>query len=148
MLPFFSVCHRSSFVADAPPNVHLSLETFNYDFPQISVITRFKPARGRSRPNHAIKMPLIVIAPHLNSARYESPLFAAPGADDGGSGTVTILEAFRALIQAGFRPEVPVEFHWYAAEEGGLLGSQDSRIRGLSRPTRTLQDTCIEGQGH
>ncbi|KAF8438929.1 hypothetical protein L210DRAFT_2235280 [Boletus edulis BED1] len=45
----------------------------------------------------------------------------APGADDGGSGTVTILEAFRALVQAGFWPEFPVGFHWYAAEEGGLL---------------------------
>jgi Zn-dependent M28 family amino/carboxypeptidase len=26
---------------------------------------------------------------------------------------------------AGFRPIKPVEFHWYAAEEGGLLGSRD-----------------------
>jgi leucyl aminopeptidase len=70
-------------------------------------------------------MPVIIIGSHLDSANYEFPLLPAPGADDGGSGTVTILEAFRALVQAGFRPEVPVEFHWYAAEEGGLLGSQD-----------------------
>ena len=70
-------------------------------------------------------MPVIIIGSHLDSANYDFPLLPAPGADDGGSGTVTILEAFRALVQAGFRPEVPVEFHWYAAEEGGLLGSQD-----------------------
>ena len=70
-------------------------------------------------------MPAIIIRSHLDSANYKSPLLPAPGAGDGGSGTVTILEAFRALVQAGFRPKVPVEFHWYAGEEGGLLGSQD-----------------------
>jgi len=66
----------------------------------------------------------------------------APGAEDDGSGTVTILEALRALLVSGFRPSRTVEFHWYAAEvwnilfkfryfsadlesqEGGLLGSQ------------------------
>jgi bacterial leucyl aminopeptidase len=34
------------------------------------------------------------------------------------------LEAFRELVATGFNPTYPVEFHWYAAEEGGLLGSQ------------------------
>ncbi|CAG8835880.1 11732_t:CDS:1, partial [Gigaspora margarita] len=44
--------------------------------------------------------------------------------DDDGSGTVTILEAFRVLAEGQFRPKRSVEFHWYSAEEGGLLGSQ------------------------
>jgi hypothetical protein len=35
------------------------------------------------------------------------------------------LEVFRSLIGIGFRPTRPVEFHWYSAEEAGLLGSQD-----------------------
>jgi bacterial leucyl aminopeptidase len=52
----------------------------------------------------------------------------APGADDDGSGTVTILEAMRVLltdsrITNGQMPNT-LEFHWYSAEEGGLLGSQ------------------------
>lgn len=52
----------------------------------------------------------------------------APGADDNGSGSVTILEAFRVLlsdstIASGQAPNT-IEFHWYAAEEAGLLGSQ------------------------
>ncbi|KAJ3489560.1 hypothetical protein NLJ89_g11520 [Agrocybe chaxingu] len=34
------------------------------------------------------------------------------------------MEAFRVLVTAGFRPSTPVEFHWYAAEEVGLRGSQ------------------------
>ena len=53
----------------------------------------------------------------------------APGADDDGSGTVTTLEALRLTIQqlvAGtFVPENTLEFHFYSAEEGGLLGSAD-----------------------
>lgn len=48
----------------------------------------------------------------------------APGADDDGSGSVNLLEAFRALVTSGFKPTTPVEFHWYSAEEGGLRGSQ------------------------
>ena len=55
-------------------------------------------------------------------------MLPAPGADDDGSGTVTILEAFRVLLSsddvvAGNAPNT-IEFHWYSAEEGGLLGSQ------------------------
>lgn len=47
--------------------------------------------------------------------------------DDDGSGTVTILEAFRVLLTdpdiASGSAENTIEFHWYAGEEGGLLGS-------------------------
>ena len=32
-----------------------------------------------------------------------------------GSGTVTILEAYRALLAANFTPIHDVEFHWYSA---------------------------------
>ncbi|KAH0835054.1 Zn-dependent exopeptidase [Lanmaoa asiatica] len=110
-------------IAGAPPGVHVSLSTFTHTFPQASVIARFEPTRGR--PKYGIKMPLIIIGAHQDSANKVFPLLPAPGADDDGSGTVTILEAFRALVQAGFKPELPVEFHWYAAEEPGLLGSQD-----------------------
>lgn len=53
------------------------------------------------------------------------PFLAAPGADDDGSGTTSTLTAFAALVNASFVPSTnPVEFHWYSAEEGGLLGSQ------------------------
>ncbi|GAB7363687.1 hypothetical protein MBLNU230_g4255t1 [Neophaeotheca triangularis] len=70
----------------------------------------------------------VVIGAHQDSINLFLPsIFAAPGADDDGSGTVTILEALRVLLQdpqilAG-ESENTVEFHWYSAEEGGLLGS-------------------------
>ena len=71
----------------------------------------------------------IVIGAHQDSINLFFPsLLAAPGADDDGSGTVTILEALRVLLRS---EEISqgnatntVEFHWYSAEEGGLLGSQ------------------------
>ncbi|RHY54709.1 hypothetical protein DYB34_007678 [Aphanomyces astaci] len=48
----------------------------------------------------------------------------APGADDDGSGTVTILESLKyLLVTPEWTPIRPVEFHWYAAEEVGKLGS-------------------------
>lgn len=49
------------------------------------------------------------------------------GADDNGSGTVTLMEIARAFQQAvldGFRPERSVLFLWVAGEEKGLLGSE------------------------
>ncbi|KAJ7760785.1 peptidase [Mycena olivaceomarginata] len=58
-------------------------------------------------------------------ASVENPFLPAPGADDDGSGTVTILEAYRALLKSKYIPTTPLEFHFYSAEEGGGLGSQD-----------------------
>ncbi|KAI9774554.1 MAG: Leucine aminopeptidase 1 [Geoglossum simile] len=71
----------------------------------------------------------VVIGAHQDSINLFLPaLLAAPGADDDGSGTVTILEALRVLLKSQDiikgQGENTVEFHWYSAEEGGLLGSQ------------------------
>lgn len=71
----------------------------------------------------------VVVGAHQDSINLFLPsIFSAPGADDDGSGTVTILEAFRVLLTSKDiikgKGENTVEFHWYSAEEGGLLGSQ------------------------
>ena len=70
----------------------------------------------------------VIIGAHQDSINLFLPsLLSAPGADDDGSGTVTILEAFRVLLKSNIthgQAENTVEFHWYSAEEGGLLGSQ------------------------
>ncbi|KAK5654514.1 hypothetical protein OQA88_7143 [Cercophora sp. LCS_1] len=71
----------------------------------------------------------VVIGAHQDSINLWLPsVLAAPGADDDGSGTVTILEAFRVILQSEAivkgEHENTIEFHWYSAEEGGLLGSQ------------------------
>ncbi|GJC93137.1 Peptide hydrolase [Colletotrichum higginsianum IMI 349063] len=111
--------HIAGIIAASPLHAHISLEYFTHEFPQSSIIARFEPkVRDFSKP-------LTIIGAHQDSANYLFPLLPAPGADDDCSGTVSILEAFRVLATSGYVPQDgPVEFHWYAAEEGGLLGSQ------------------------
>jgi leucyl aminopeptidase len=55
------------------------------------------------------------------------PFYRAPGADDDASGSGTCLQVLRTLVKQSFVPpaNLALEFHWFAAEEGGLLGSQD-----------------------
>jgi len=73
----------------------------------------------------------IVIGAHQDSVNWRSlnqQTSRAPGADDNGSGSMTILEALRVYLTSetvlAGEAENTVEFHWYAAEEAGLLGSQ------------------------
>ncbi|KAH6915257.1 peptidase [Coprinopsis sp. MPI-PUGE-AT-0042] len=94
----------------------IAITEFPHPWGQNSIIVRIN---GTSTSDNGV----VVISAHQDSTNMW-PFLAAPGADDDGSGTVTILEAYRALIAANFRPERAVEFHWYSAEEGGLLGSQ------------------------
>lgn len=47
-----------------------------------------------------------------------------PGADDDGSGAVTVLEVARTLLKSGMQFKKPIYFVWYAAEEIGLVGSK------------------------
>jgi len=69
--------------------------------------------------------PAVLLALVSNNACYKIQLLTL--SDDDGSGTVTILEAFRVLLSdsrvaSGQAPNT-IEFHWYAGEEAGLLGS-------------------------
>lgn len=71
----------------------------------------------------------VIIGAHQDSINLLFPsLFRAPGADDDGSGSVTILEALRVLLKSEAiikgNASNTIEFQWYSAEEGGLLGSQ------------------------
>lgn len=96
-----------------------TVKKFSHPWGQFSIIARI-PGRTNNT---------VVLGAHQDSINLFLPSFlAAPGADDDGSGTVTILEALRALLRsetiAKGQAENTIEFHWYSAEEGGLLGSQ------------------------
>jgi leucyl aminopeptidase len=98
---------------------HVRAEHFQHPWGQHSIIATV-PGKTNST---------IVVGAHQDSINLWLPsVLAAPGADDDGSGTVTILEAFRVLLQSEDlikgKHENTIEFHWYSAEEGGLLGSQ------------------------
>lgn len=67
--------------------------------------------------------PGIVIGAHMDTT--SSNVFNnKPGADDDGSGTVTVLEVAHTLLASGMQFKKPIYLIWYAAEEVGLVGSQ------------------------
>lgn len=98
----------------AAPNSAIVVEQFKHSFNQPSVIARI--------PGE--KPDMIVIGGHLDCTSGSASA-RSPGADDNGSGTVTILEILRVLAESGFKPKNTVEFQWYGGEEAGLLGSSD-----------------------
>ncbi|KAH7389286.1 hypothetical protein DE146DRAFT_680185 [Phaeosphaeria sp. MPI-PUGE-AT-0046c] len=108
---------RSYVPTESPINVSI----FQHRYRQSSIIARIPGKKEKT----------IVVGAHqdsINAAAGGNRTTAkAPGADDNGSGSMTILEAFRALLLnetvANGQAEHTIEFHWYAAEEVGLLGS-------------------------
>lgn len=94
----------------------ISIDEFYHSWGQHTIIVRINGS-------DATDDQIVILGAHQDSTNLW-PFLAAPGADDDGSGSVTILESYRALLASDFHPVRPVEFHWYSAEEGGLLGSQ------------------------
>jgi leucyl aminopeptidase len=77
---------------------------------------------------------VVILGGHLdsissNGGPRSDPSFIAPGADDNASGIAVLTEVVRAAMQVGFRPRRTVAFMGYAAEEIGLVGSQDIAAR-------------------
>lgn len=102
-------------IASANDKINVSL--VDHAWQQKSLVAQFP---GKEHPER-----VIVVGAHQDSINLILPsLLGAPGADDDGSGTCTIAEAFRVLVDNGFEPVNTVEFHWYSAEELGLWGSQ------------------------
>ncbi|KAI1487913.1 Zn-dependent exopeptidase [Biscogniauxia mediterranea] len=107
-------------IKDAGADKHgVKAEHFKHSWGQHSIVATI-PGQSNST---------VVIGAHQDSINLWFPsVLAAPGADDDGSGTVTILEAFRVLLSSEDvvkgKAANTIEFHWYSAEEGGLLGSQ------------------------
>ncbi|KAF9413605.1 Leucine aminopeptidase 1 [Podila epigama] len=109
----------SDLIEETEAESDISIRKFDHPWKQFSIIARFD---GR---NESLSNSPVIVGAHQDSVNMWLPQWGrSPGADDDGSGTVTILEVFRALVNTGFRPHRPVEFHWYSAEEAGLLGSQ------------------------
>lgn len=106
-------------ISEAGADKTVSVNKFQHDWPQTSTIVTI-PGRTNST---------VVIGAHQDSINLWFPsMLPAPGADDDGSGTVTTLEVLRVLLSdegvvAG-KAQNTIEFHWYSAEEAGLLGSQ------------------------
>ncbi|TDZ22903.1 Leucine aminopeptidase 1 [Colletotrichum sidae] len=109
----------SSIIKDAGADKHVFAEAFPHTWQQSSIIVTI-PGKSNST---------VIIGAHQDSINLWLPsILAAPGADDDGSGSMTILEVLRTLLKSKDvvegKADNTIEFHWYSAEEGGLLGSQ------------------------
>ncbi|KAK3834112.1 MAG: hypothetical protein J3R72DRAFT_452662 [Linnemannia gamsii] len=110
----------SDLIEESDSDSDVSIRKFQHKWDQFSIIVRFEGT------DETLSNQPAIVGAHQDSVNGWDPLWGrSPGADDDGSGTVTTLEVFRSLVGTGFRPKRPVEFHWYSAEEAGLLGSQD-----------------------
>jgi hypothetical protein len=76
-------------------------------------------------PGGSTPLQVIVVGGHHDSYSRNNPNVYAPGADDNASGTAAALEMARAMMAAGYQPEVTIKFVTFAAEELGLHGSHD-----------------------
>lgn len=98
----------------------VTIKTFEHAWKQSSIIVTI-PGKTNST---------VAVGAHQDSVNHADPMNGrAPGADDDGSGTMTILEVLRVMLSSpavlAGQGENTIEFHWYSAEEGGCLGSQD-----------------------
>jgi bacterial leucyl aminopeptidase len=109
---------RVSAIISASGATGASVRKVTHSFSQFSVVATIPGTSAKT----------VVVGAHQDSINSRSPTGQAAGADDDGSGSMAILEALRVIltdtrIRGGQAPNT-LEFHWYAGEEAGLLGSQ------------------------
>ncbi|ORX65507.1 transferrin receptor, partial [Linderina pennispora] len=89
---------------------------FVHSFPQNSIIAKIP---GRSDET-------VILSAHLDSInKFDPEHGSAPGIDDDGTGVVVLMEVMRILASSQLKLNRTIEFHFYAGEEVGLLGSAD-----------------------
>ncbi|ORY56546.1 hypothetical protein BCR35DRAFT_284118 [Leucosporidium creatinivorum] len=109
-------------IAKTNPKLPITITEFPHPWGQNSIIVRFEPEATVA--GNKTSDEIVILGAHQDSTNL-LPFLAAPGADDDGSGTTTLVSAFTALVKHSFIPSRnPVEFIFASAEEGGLLGSQ------------------------
>lgn len=69
-------------------------------------------------PGTDSSLPGVLIGGHMDTLKN-----AKPGADDDASGTATVMEVFRSVLESGMKFKRDLYFAFYAAEEVGLVGS-------------------------
>lgn len=87
----------------------------------------------------------VIIGCHLDSISTDTS--NAPGADDNATGVATVAEIIRAVGELGWKFNRTVEFHAYAAEEIGLVGSAAiaSSYKSSSRAVASMMQIDMNG---
>jgi leucyl aminopeptidase len=105
------------------------------------VVVRFE---GAVQPRH-----VLIAGGHIDSINGRNVSGPAPGADDNGTGTISLLEAVRVLLAStrGFVPDVSVEVHFYAGEEGGCVGSEEIAESYAQKGVEVVGMMALDGTG-
>jgi len=119
--------YRSENGAKVANEIKTEVETIAKNNGRTDISTYFVDTGGNKQPSVVVKIgtsnePGIVIGAHMDT--LASTFESKPGADDDGTGTVTVLEVARTILSSGMHFNKPVYLIWYAAEEVGLVGSQ------------------------
>ncbi|GAA6030935.1 hypothetical protein JCM8097_008945 [Rhodosporidiobolus ruineniae] len=111
--------HLQSLHKELNPSANITFTEFKHStWDQRTIILHWAPSAASNASDS------VVIAGAHQDSTNSLPFLRAPGADDDGSGTTALVQILTSLLAAGWAPtECAVEFHWYSAEEGGLLGS-------------------------
>jgi Predicted aminopeptidases len=122
---------RDEFVAIGAHNDHIgikhpavdhdSLRAYNFELTRLGAPVWDRSARARRDSLKSVIRINVDSLRRLRPARLDS---ISNGADDDGSGTVTVLEIAENLASAKVKPKRSILFVWHTAEEKGLLGSK------------------------
>ncbi|GAA5854371.1 hypothetical protein JCM8547_001797 [Rhodosporidiobolus lusitaniae] len=105
------------------PDQKIKIREFKHSWGQNSIIVEIAPKAASAEAT--VSDAMFIVSAHQDSTNL-LPFLAAPGADDDGSGSTSLLAAFASLVHSGFVPSArPVTLAWWSAEEGGLLGSKE-----------------------
>jgi hypothetical protein len=119
---------RSEYVAIGAHSDHLGTQSPAVDHDSVRAFNAiFRPEGENSAPAPATGDRLVAARATLDSLRRLRPArldSTFNGADDDGSGSVTLLEIAEALRYGPVRPKRSVLFVWHTAEEKGLYGSE------------------------
>ena len=127
ILPGRDPALRSTYVSLSAHNDHLGVSGTSVDHDSTRAHNRVVRPAGADSPNRPAtakeRVRIRALRDSLRTDHAPRPDSIYNGADDDGSGTVTLVEVARALA-AGPRPRRSVLFVSHAAEERGLLGSE------------------------
>ena len=129
ILPGSDPALKGQYVAIGAHNDHIGFNTRPADHDSVKAFMMVARPQGADSPTgvtpnaeQAARIRALIDSLHqAHPARLDS-IFN--GADDDGSGTVSVLEIAEAMAKSPTRPKRSILFVWHTGEEAGLYGSQ------------------------
>lgn len=128
VLPGADASLRQQYVALGAHTDHDPLLSQGLDHDSLRLFNQLRDRSAREtgarRPTAAQLAAIRINVDSLRALRPARSDSIKNGADDDGSGTVTLLEIAEAFATSGAKPKRSLLFVWHAAEEIGLLGAE------------------------